>query len=243
MNKEKYVKHFVIVFLPVWFFCCSIAAAEDSAPPRSISVSGTVETKVEVDQIVWRIRLTDSHSDMLKAKEANDRKIDQVMTLRKKLKLADGDFEAGKIRIRRENGIDERGRRNGTMTYLVTRSVLIRQRDLSQFDTYLDALVGSAEMEIDFSYESSRIHEIRFDTRLKALKAAKEKAAAMAEAVDAKLGKALTIEEREVDRPWIDPYSNAAVNTLPVGGSAESLRFVPGSLEIKMTVHATFELT
>ena len=48
-------------------------------------------------------------------------------------------------------------------------------------------------MEVDFSFASSKIHDARAGTRLKALTAAKKKAQAMAEVVGAKLGKAQTI--------------------------------------------------
>jgi len=64
---------------------------------------------------------------------------------------------------------------------------------LDQFDEFLDSLVASAEMEVDFSFASSKIHDARAGTRLKALTAAKKKAQAMAEVVGAKQGEALTI--------------------------------------------------
>lgn len=222
--------------------CGGASLAQATEPLRSITVAGTVETQIDPDQIVWRVRLTDSNLDMLKAKQDNDKKIDAVVALRNELKLTDGDFETGQIRIRREQEHDQRGQRTGALTYVVTREVIIRQHDLSLFDRYLDALVGSAEMEIDFSYESSRLHEVRFETRLKALKAAQDKAAAMAEVVGSQIGLAITIEEYEAERPWINSVSNNAYDLKAPGDAGDSQRFVPGSLNVKITVHATFEL-
>ncbi len=97
-------------------------------------------------------------------------------------------METGHVSIRREYERGQYGYRGAFRHFVVSRSVTVRQRDLERFDEYLDALVSCAEMEVDFSFESSRIHAVRAETRLKAVMAARDKAAAMAGIVGAKLG-------------------------------------------------------
>jgi uncharacterized protein YggE len=113
---------------------------------------------------------------------------------------------------------------------------------LKRFDEYLTTLLASTDMDVFMSYESSQIQEIRAETRLKALRAAKEKAAAMAEVMGANLGKVLTINEHSSADPWRSPLSNANFiqSTPPADLATET--FVPGSISVPVTVYVTFEL-
>jgi uncharacterized protein YggE len=216
--------------------------AQGEKPVRSISVSGTVETKTAPDRIVWRISLTDTNVSLLDAKKANDKSIRAVIALREKLGIEEGDLETGQMSVRREYERDQRGERGAFKHFVVTRSATMVQRDLKRFDEFLDALVSSAEMEVNFSFESSRIHEVRADTRLKALAAAKDKAEAMAKAVGAKLGRAIAINEHPQNDPGRNPFSNSAyVQSIPAADLATD-RFVPGAINVQVTVYATFEL-
>lgn len=221
-----------------------LCTAEGETPVRSISVSGTVTTKTAPDQIVWRIDLTETGADMRAAKARSDEKVRSVLALREKLGVDEGDLETGRVNIRREYQRDPHGNRGNFKHFIVSRSVTIRQRDLKRFDEFLDALVASAEMEVNFSSESSKIHEVRAETRLKALQAAKNKAEAMAEVVGAKLGQVLTIDEHLKSGRGTSPWMNnnaIARHSVPSVDLATD-RFVPGAIEVRETVYATFEL-
>ena len=232
----------VTVALAILFVLGGAASAQEEKPIRSISVSGSVETKIAPDQIVWRITLTDTDNDLRTAKTRNDEKIKSVIALRERLGVGDGDIETGSVNIRRVYERDQRGNRGDFKHFLISRSVTIRQRDLKRFDEFLDTLISSAEMEIGFSFESSRIHEIRAETRLKALQAAKSKAEAMAEVVGSKLGRPLTINENAQSGRWQTPASNAtSIQSTPSADLATE-KFVPGAISVQMTVYVTFEL-
>jgi len=222
---------------------CASAVAQEQAPVRSISVSGTVESRTAPDQIMWQINLIDTDKDMLVAKTQNDEKIKAIVALQGKLGVGKIDFETGQLSIRREYERGAQGRRGAFKHYVVKRRVTIRQRDLNRFDEYLDAFVASAEMEVDFDYISSRIHEVRAETRLLALKAAQEKAAAMAAVVGAKLGAVITINEGASEhRHQRALLANAAVVESTPDSDLATETFVPGAITVSITVHATFEL-
>jgi uncharacterized protein YggE len=216
--------------------------ADETPPPRSISVSGTAVMKTAPDRVVWRIHLTDFDKDMRKAKKSNDAKVEAVLALRKELGLGEEDLETGQLSISREYERGQHGQRGAFKHYRVSRSVTVRQTDLKRFDEFLDKLVASSEMEISFSFESSRMHEIRAETRLKALAAAKKKAADMAQVVDAKLGRILNIQEHPANQRYFSPMSNVsfAHSSPPVDVATD--RFVPGAISVQISVYATFEL-
>ena len=232
-----------MVFLTLVFvlsFGSVIGAADEAV--RSVSVSGTVQTKIAPDQVVWRISLTDTDKILRTAKLANDENVKAVLALRDKLGIAEGDLETGQLSIQREYERGDRGQRGAFKHFAVRRSITIRQRELNRFDEYLDNLVASAEMEVDFSFESSKIHDVRAQTRLEALVAAKEKAQAMAEVVGARLGKVLTINEHAENRGFGSPLSNSVSFQSMPSVDAASATFVPGAISVSITVYAVFEL-
>ena len=238
------MKTFPTLILGLTLALSSVGHSQVHAPVRSISVTGTMKTKIAPDQILWHIQLTDTDVEMRKAKSASDERVKSVIGLREKLGVLPGDLETGTVSIRREYHTDNRGNRGDFKHFLVRRSVTIRQRDLKRFDEFLDSLVASTEMEVSFSYASSTIHEVRADTRLKALKIAQEKASAMAETIGAKLGQVLTISEHPQDgsRNSGMMAQNNMSFTINPGVDVSSDRFVPGAIDVQITVYTTFEL-
>jgi uncharacterized protein len=236
----------IVPVLAFTLACISTALAQDNGPVRTISVTGTVEQKIAPDLIVWSISLTDTDPDMRAAKQSSDAKIEAVLALREPLGIDREDIETGTLSIRREYERDQHGDRGEFKHFIVSRHVTIRQRDLTRLDEFLDAFVTSAEMDVRFHYESTKIREVRAETRLEALKTARQKAEDMAAAVNARLGKALTIDEHSSDGR-VD-FSNAmfmaqnAVVGSPQSADVASQRFIPGAIQVQMTVYATFEL-
>ena len=224
-----------ILGIPAW--------AQEGQPARTISVSGTVETKTAPDLIIWRITLMDTGSDLRKAKRKSDEKVTAIVALREQLEIGAGDFQTGHVSVRREYEKDERGNRTDFKHFVVTRSVTIYQRDLKRFDEYLDTLVAGAEMEISFSFDSTRRHTVRRETRLRAMETAKDKAAAMAEVAGAKLGPVLTISEHGPGggRSGMGLSNNSILHSTSSVDIATE-RFVPGAISIKESVYATFAL-
>jgi len=216
------------------------ALAHEGDTPRSISVAGTVEAKTAPDRIVWSINLTERDPDMSIAKNRSDETVKKVLALRNTPGLKEGDIETGRVSITREYERDARGNRGAFKNFMVRRNITIRQQDLDRFDEFLDALVASSEMEVNFSLESSRIHEVRAETRLKVLKTAKDKAKDMAKVVGAKLGPVLTIREEGQGTGF--SFSNNISRQSAPSVDVATDTFIPGAITVRMTVHATFEL-
>jgi hypothetical protein len=222
----------------------SVASAAEEKPVRSISVTGTAGVKTAPDLIVWSIGLRENDKDLLAAKKRSDEKVKAVLALRQKLGVKEGDVETGPIYVRREYERDQHGNQGNFKYFVVNRSVTIRQTDLKRFDEFLDSLVSSAEMEVSFHFESSRIHEVRAKTRLEALKIAKDKAEKMAAVVGAKLGPVITINEHSPQSGgWRDYASqNAGFTESRPSVDLATGTFVPGAITEQVTVYITFAL-
>lgn len=227
-------------------------AAEERESLRKITVSGTAVTQTVPDLIVWSISTLDESKNLLEAKDSSDRKLKAILALIGELEVKQEDVQTGYVNINREYNRDDHGRQLDFKCFSVRRGVTVKQRDLKRFDEYLTKLVSSAEMEVNFHFDSSRMTELRWDTRLNALKIAKDKAEAMTKIVGAKVGKVISIEE---PGPSDGRFANNAfANNIAVNQSysvdQEAARpvdvaqgtFAPGSMEIKITVVAVFEI-
>ncbi|GMW00422.1 MAG: hypothetical protein AMXMBFR84_15590 [Candidatus Hydrogenedentota bacterium] len=223
-----------------------VYAQDVATQSRSISVSGTATTRVVPDIIVWSIQTTDENQELATAKSASDRKLSSIMALLKELKISGEDIQTGFLDISRMYEENKSTRGRTFRGFSVRRGVTIKQRDLSRFDEYLSKLAASTDMEASFLFDSSKREEIRWQTRLDALRIAHDKARVMAETVGAKAGKVLTIIESQPAMMPISALSQSnVVYVSPAGGSdsdSVSGTFAPGSIEIQVTVHATFQL-
>ncbi len=217
-------------------------AAQES--PRTVSVTGTAVTKTVPDVVVWHINTRDFDQNLLTAKESSDQKLKAIFGLVEELGIAPEDMQTGQLSVRKVYNRDERGNQLGFKHFAITRSVTLKQRDLKRFDEYITKLLASAEMDVSFSFESSQIHDLRWETRLKAVRVAKEKAEAMLEELGAELGKVIAVEESGPSTTFRS--SNIGNVIFDSGGRpVEDLvggTFAPGAIEVKITVYITFEI-
>ena len=186
------------------------AGQETQLSPRHVSVTGTAVTKVQPDTVVWNVTVRRTNRDLAAAQAASDEGVRKVLALRGDLKLKSEDVQTGFLSVQKIFDRDGAGNITSFRHFEVTRTVTLRQQDTTQFDAVLARLIGAADIEVSYHLESSEYLKLRTQTRLDAVKAAKEKAAAMTELLGAKLGRVLRIAEpRET---WSNPYSNVGNN-------------------------------
>lgn len=176
-------------------FCmlASLAMAEDKLPPKLVRVVGTAEVKVVPDRAVIDIGVEKQDPRASIAKHAEDAAARRILA------------------ALRENGIDEKDiqttflslqpqsytRKGVRISYFVAaQTMTITVRDLTKLDTMLEALIKAGGNRIDsIAYETSDLRKYRDQARSEAVKAAREKAGALAKALGQDIGKAQSIEE------------------------------------------------
>jgi uncharacterized protein YggE len=243
---------FIGVLLP------SAAQAEQKtfvelSQPHSITTHGHFQAKVRPDRVhvIFSIRTFDKAlSDAFKANSASAK---SLIALSDELKIDKVDVQTGDIQVRAEyatNNVTHQLNRFTPVGYTVTRNVSFVLKDVNKLATLLDAGLkhGANGIESAF-YECSDEATHRAAARLAALKAARDKANQLAEAVGGKVGKPITISEGYVQSsPYAPSLSGATNGTIgPQGSDATWVTGVNGGielgvLEIDSDVTATFEL-
>lgn len=234
----------LVVLVSQWSSVLSSAHAEDDDDRRAVTVTGTSVIRVAPDIIVWRISTTDTDPNLLQAKQRSDEKAKKILALREALEIAPEDIQSGNLRIEKIYQRDRQGNRLDFRHFEITRSFTIRQRNLERFDEFLTRLVGGGDLEADFSFESSKFHELRIETRRKAVLAARDKARDMTDTLGAVLGPVLKIDEYQPSYFQPSPMSNSAfgMSSPPAEVDNDSGTLAPGAIEIRVSVVIRFEV-
>ena len=252
MSAHRKAKCACVVLLLL--LCASLwapVAGAKSGPPRTISVTGTFVTKVAPDVIDWDIGLTETDTDLAQAVRRSDEKMRAVLAIVREYQSKPQDVQTD-LSIRRVHNRDKQGRVVSFKHFAVGRSIDLRMRDLSRFDEFFARMIERADLEVDFSFDSTSICDLRSDTRLGAMRAARDKARAMAQVVGARLGKALTIDEhpRQEANPWgygAGGFMNNAIyvpsrGDTPDDAVSASGTLAIGTIDVRITVYVTFEI-
>lgn len=226
-------------------FAASAALADENRLlPRHVSVTGTSLARVQPDTVVWQITIRRTNRELALAQAECDESVKKVLSLRPELKLKPEEAQTGYLSIEKIFDRDRAGNITTFRHFQVVRTVTLRQRDTSRFDEILARLVEAADVEVSYQLESSEYHKLRAQTRLEAVKAAREKAAAMTELLGARLGRVLRIAEPQ--ETWGSHFSGVSNSAFAAPRQAEPDEapgtFAPGAIEIKVSIEVDFEI-
>jgi uncharacterized protein len=176
-------------------FCVLIgmAAAEDRLPPKVVRVVGTAEVKVIPDRAVIEIGVEKQDPSARVAKHAEDTAARRILAALRNNGIDEKDIQTTFLSLQPQSYT----RKGVRISYFVAaQTMTITVRDLAALDTLLESLVKAGGNRIDsIAYEISDLRKYRDQARDIAVKAAREKAGALAKALGQDIGKAQSIEE------------------------------------------------
>jgi uncharacterized protein YggE len=214
------------------------AAAEDKLPARVVRVVGTSEIKVVPDRAVIEVGVEKQDPRASVAKHAEDDAARRILATLHDNGVDEKDVQTTFLSLQPQSYT----RKGVRISYFVAAQTLtITVRDLPRLDALLEALIKAGGNRIDsIAYETGDLRKYRDQARDLAVKAAQEKAGALAKALGQEIGKAQSIEEV--------PESVAMANTRFYGyANEDKLRTVAPSIavgqkSISASVMVSFEL-
>jgi uncharacterized protein YggE len=235
----------VRIFLVASLLSWGMAVAEEAKlSPRHVSVTGTTIARAQPDIVAWNVTIRRTNRELEKATAACDEGVKKVLALRGQLKIRPQDAQTGYLSVQKIYDRDQAGNQTSFRHFEVVRTVTLRQQDTKGFNEVLAQLVGADDVEVSYQLESSDYHKLRAQTRLEAVKAAREKAAAMTELLGGKLGRVLRIAEPR--ESWGSQYSGISNTAFAGPRQAEPDEapgtFAPGSIEIRVSIEVDFEI-
>lgn len=192
------------------------ASAQDKPEPRLVTVAGEAEVNVAPDEVVFDLTVSTFNKELRVAKAQTDERLKNIIALAKRHGVADADTQTDYVNLAPHYRGNNEART--LLGYSVRKDLVLTLRDVARAEGLLSELLDSGVTRVNsVGFRSSQMRKHRDQARDMAMRAAREKAAALAGAVGQKIGKAYSIEE---DAP--SPRSYAAQNVMSNAGSYES---------------------
>lgn len=226
----------------------SFANAQNYDPRRTINVTGDAEVKVIPDEVVINMAVETNNTDLDKAREENDKKVSSILAMVRKLGVEEKFIQTDYLSVEpRYDYINqyENERERRFLGYFMTKSISVTLRDVSKFEKLIaDALKLGTNYVRGITFQTTELRKHRDQARLMAIRAAKEKATALATELGQKVGKPMYISESSENVPVmyksVRMMQNASWSDGSGGSSDEVIAL--GQIEIKASVSVTFEL-
>jgi uncharacterized protein len=232
----------------------SARAAESSTPEcaRTITVSGDAEVKVAPDEVAIHLGVESVNKDLGKAKKDNDERMRRVIAAAMAAGVEEKRIATDQVSI--EPHYDtQKSWSAGRPTidgYTVRRSVQVTLREVAKFDAVLTAtLEAGANVVHEIKFGTSELRRHRDQARSMAMKAAHEKAIALAKEQGMKPGKPRAITEGGGGfwgghGYWGGRHGGFSQNVSQNAGGAGAIEstMAPGTVSITASVSIVFDL-
>lgn len=231
-----------IVVAVIMVVLSGICVAQDKIPPRVVRVTGTAEVKAVPDRVVLEVGIEKQSPNATAAKKAVDTVSRRVLEAIRASGIDEKDIKTTYLSLQPQ--FDYRSGMKISYFY-AEQTISVTERDISKLDTLLDAVIKAGGNRIDsIEYQTSDLRKYRDQARELAVKAAREKAEALAHAMGQDIGKPYSIEEvPEPNYSYLGGLmANVALETpsktrTPAGPSTAT-----GERTITASVNVAFEL-
>lgn len=249
------------IFLMVCLLAiAAVGYAQEIDKMPSVTVTGTSVVMIAPDEVVFSLDFTKTDKDLQIARVQNDESVAKMLELARKFGINPNDVKTDNISVEmkytsirdpKKRIFDEDGDEIGTKIfkgYEVSKSVTVRLKEIKRFEEFFGEILKTGITEVDsVRFETSKLRENKDKARDMAMKAAREKATALAGAINQTIGKAIKITEinvSNVDYSGLNSNSNVAANFVSGSTSvSESLAtFAPGAIKVEAQVTVTFLL-
>jgi uncharacterized protein YggE len=225
---------------------CQIA---DISKSPTIEVTGTAEISVIPDEVSISLNVSKTDKNMNTAKSQNDESVAAVIALTKKFGIDVKDVKTDFITVREKSEKRKIAKTDDEFQdvlvgYTVSKTVVVKLRDIKKFEEFFSEVIRSGISHVsNVVYSTSQLRKYKDEARAMAMRTAREKAIALTREIGQSIGKAVSIEEENVDG-FRSPYANASSNSFSISDadSDASDTFSVGTISVKAQVKVEFLL-
>lgn len=245
LNARVRVLQVCSILLTGWLIGASTPGCA-TANGRFIAVEGQACVQVVPDEAVLTLGIETLGQDLGKVRAENERRMLAMLEVADEHDVPREWVQTEKLRV--EPIYRDPREPLSLQGYLTRRRVTIRLHDLTALEVLVAAMLESGATHVhDVFYGTEAVHAHREEARKLALQAAREKAVAMAQELDERVGRPLKIEEHPMSAwsgypHWrVGALSNAET-TVESDDDAFGGPVAPGQIAIRAHVAVTFEL-
>ena len=215
-------------------------------------MTGSAEVKVSPDEIYLRVGVETRNQNLEAAKRENDERVSKSLAFLRKSGLKDKDVQTDYISIEPRYGNQDSYLLTKPGIYLVRKSIEVKVTKIENFEVLLTGLLTNGVNNVHgIEFRTSELRKHRDTARAMAVRAAREKADALASELGVKRGKVFSINANESGGWWSSTGSywggryggqmsqNAVQN---IGGAAEAGEetLSTGQISVSASVNVSF---
>lgn len=187
----------VVALLPGWVMGQRVAPQAAAEQPRTITVSGEALVNVVPDEVIVRLGIETFSTKLEESKAANDAAATSLVKAIKALGVEDKHLQTDQVWI--EVQYKDGGVRAGVAGYLARRGYTVTLQDPKKYEELIStALKSGANVLMGHEFRTTELRKHRDQARAMAIKAAREKAVALAEGLGCSIGAPRSINESPV---------------------------------------------
>jgi uncharacterized protein YggE len=221
------------------------SAAQERPEPRLVTVAGEAEVSVSPDEVVFDVTVQTFSKVLKTAKTQTDEQLKGLIALARRSGVAEADTQTDYVKVEPSF----RGKEDARVFqgYWVRKDLVITLRDVSRAEALLSELLDIGVWRVNsVNFQTSELRRHRDAARALAMKAAQEKAAALANAVGQKIGRAYSIEEEVPSRASamqnVSSNSNSFSTVETANDSSWEGTLAPGKIKVNARVTVRFVL-
>ena len=237
--------HYTLISCMALLTAASLSRA-DNTPPPLVTTTGNSEVKVVPDLADLRFDIELRNTNLKTALAQEAEKMSQLVAALKAAGIGERDLQTSQVTI---NPVYQQ--ENGTYAetakiafFSVSQTVGCTLRDIQKITTITTRAIDAGANRVSgVTLRTSKLRQYRDQARVMAVKAAKEKALALAGELGSKVGKPHSITEQSSEIPTLLLGNSFAQNVAAApGDSGSNSAFEPGTISISATVTVAFVL-
>jgi uncharacterized protein len=219
----------------------------DEEKLRTINTSGESIVYVEPDEVIVQFAVETRDHSLEKAETQNDEIAAKLVATVKTLGIEDKHIGTSNLNVQ----ILYDNMRDVVITgYSVTRGYSVKLNDPKKFKALVDTVLKNGANRINgIDFRTKELRKYRDQARAMAIKAAREKAVALAGELDCKPGNPRTISESGGysgyfgGNSFMNSMAQNSVQSVPSGGEGDDGGALPlGQIAVRANVSVTFDL-
>lgn len=219
------------------------AFAQSSVDRPLITVTGQAEILVVPDEVAFNLRVDTLEKELPTAQAKNDQVVKALLALARKYQIPPSQVQTGHISLAQRFSDEEVTKKPPVfLGYTVTKKVAIVLRDVSKAEDLLADIFRSGVTNIeDVEFRTTQLRKYKDQARAMAMKAAQEKAVALAREINQTIGKAYSIQEQGQTYGGLPNNSNSS-GLVSSSYSDEDSTIALGQISVTARVVVSFEL-
>lgn len=227
----------LLAFASLFLIATAAGAQDDDDGPRLVTVTGVSEIWVEPDEAVLSFGVSSRAQTLEEAQRLQEQEARKVLAAIKGFGIAEKDVQTSRLHMGPEYEYENQRRKQ--VGYRAAQTFTVILRDLTRYQLLLPKLLQSGVDEVHgIQFRLANPRKYADQARAQAVRAAREKATALAGELGAKIGRPYRIEEHETG----DAIPLQANVMMRAEAAGQESTIAAGRIRVSARVTVSFEL-